>query len=319
MSITIATKEWGRVRLQHLPVKGVSEHSYHKSLFVHFTPSTPDGMSRMQIYLDCKWQGYFMMPLSLYQMAKEAAGNKIRAERDRKVKVQVIRNSSLQKALEEASCPPANDAQAIQPSSKDYYGINGETDHLLQSLSELTSVLKEMRRYMDMQTRETKLLRDTLERCEMCRAHKHCKDNPCYPGVQCADSADGFRCGPCPRDHVGDGITCKQVVTCNSKPCYEGVQCYDADNGYRCGPCPPGFTGNGLTCKPANRCNENPCWSGVQCVNTDTVPGYICGPCPPGYTGNGSNCEDIDEVANQLLGSFTITHNGTKRFRSCRT
>lgn len=33
----------------------------------------------MQVYLDCKWQGYFMMPLSLYQMAKEAAGNKLRA------------------------------------------------------------------------------------------------------------------------------------------------------------------------------------------------------------------------------------------------
>ncbi|GBO28594.1 hypothetical protein AVEN_54863-1 [Araneus ventricosus] len=77
--VTIATKEWGRVRLQHLPVKGLSERSYHKGLFLHVTPSTPDGMSRMQVYLDCKWQGYFMMPLSLYQMAKEAAGNKLRA------------------------------------------------------------------------------------------------------------------------------------------------------------------------------------------------------------------------------------------------
>ncbi|GIX84556.1 thrombospondin-4 [Caerostris extrusa] len=66
-----------------------------------------------------------------------------------KVKVQVIRNSSLQRALEEANCPPA-DAQAIQPTAE-FYGINGETDHLLQSLAELTSVLKEMRRYMDMQ------------------------------------------------------------------------------------------------------------------------------------------------------------------------
>ncbi|GFU48871.1 uncharacterized protein TNCV_2024301 [Trichonephila clavipes] len=78
-SVTIATKEWGRVRLQHLPVKGLDERSYHKGLFLHVTPSTPDGMSRMQVYLDCKWQGYFMMPLSLFQMAKEALGNKLRA------------------------------------------------------------------------------------------------------------------------------------------------------------------------------------------------------------------------------------------------
>ncbi|GBM91229.1 Thrombospondin-4 [Araneus ventricosus] len=143
-------------------------------------------------------------------------------ERDRKVKVQVIKNSSLQRALEEANCPPA-DAQAIQPTAE-FYGINGETDHLLRSLAELTSVLKEMRRYMDMQTRETKLLRDTLERCEMCRTHKHCRDSPCYPGVQCADTSDGFRCGPCPRGYTGDGITCKQVVTCNDRPCFEGKE-----------------------------------------------------------------------------------------------
>lgn len=79
LSVTIATKEWGRVRLQHLPVEGLSERSYHRGLFLHVTPSTSDGMSRMQVYLDCKWQGYFMMPLSLYQMAKEASGNKLRA------------------------------------------------------------------------------------------------------------------------------------------------------------------------------------------------------------------------------------------------
>ncbi|GIY87968.1 uncharacterized protein CEXT_503751 [Caerostris extrusa] len=78
--VTIATKEWGNEFVSStLPVKGLSERSYHKGLFLHVTPSTPDGMSRMQVYLDCKWQGYFMMPLSLFQMAKEAAGNKLRA------------------------------------------------------------------------------------------------------------------------------------------------------------------------------------------------------------------------------------------------
>ncbi|GIX87096.1 thrombospondin-4 [Caerostris darwini] len=55
-------------------------------------------------------------------------------------------------------------------------------------------------------------------------AHKHCRDSPCYPGVQCADTSDGFRCGPCPRGYTGDGVSCKQVVTCNDRPCFEGKE-----------------------------------------------------------------------------------------------
>lgn len=294
--VTIATKEWGRVRLQHLPVKDLGERSYHRNLFLHISPSSPDGMSRMHIYLDCVWQGYFLMPLSLYQMAKEASGHKIRAERDRKIKVQVIRNSSLQRALEDGGCP-SSDTQAIQPAAEIYRFNGGEHDMLVRALSELTSVLKELRRNMDLQTRETKLLRDTLERCEMCRIHKHCQDNPCYPGTQCVDTADGFRCGPCPRGYTGDGISCKQLITCNHRPCFQGVRCYDTEDGHQCGPCPAGYTGNGVVCKPANRCSENPCWQSVQCVNIETSPGYICGPCPPGYSGNGSYCEDVDECS----------------------
>lgn len=294
--VTIATKEWGRVRLQHLPVKDLGERSYHRNLFLHISPSSPDGMSRMHVYLDCVWQGYFLMPLSLYQMAKEASGHKIRAERDRKIKVQVIRNSSLQRALEDGGCP-SSDTQAIQPAAEIYRFNGGEHDMLVRALSELTSVLKELRRNMDLQTRETKLLRDTLERCEMCRIHKHCQDNPCYPGTQCVDTADGFRCGPCPRGYTGDGISCKQLITCNHRPCFQGVRCYDTEDGHQCGPCPAGYTGNGVVCKPANRCSENPCWQSVQCVNIETSPGYICGPCPPGYSGNGSYCEDVDECS----------------------
>lgn len=97
ISVTIATKEWGRVRLQHLPVKGLSERSYHRGLFLHVTPATSESMSRMQVYLDCKWQGYFMMPLSLYQMAKEAAGNKLRAVSINRYRYNVLMLKCLQK------------------------------------------------------------------------------------------------------------------------------------------------------------------------------------------------------------------------------
>ncbi|KFM64240.1 hypothetical protein X975_26231, partial [Stegodyphus mimosarum] len=51
-------------------------------------------------------------------------------ERDRKVKVQVIRNSSLQRALEEAGCPPS-DAQAIQPKAE-FYRLNGAKEGRLE-------------------------------------------------------------------------------------------------------------------------------------------------------------------------------------------
>ena len=38
-----------------------------------------------------------------------------------------------------------------------------------------------------------------------------CRENECYPGVQCHDvpaPGAGFTCGPCPPGYQGDGFTC---------------------------------------------------------------------------------------------------------------
>ncbi|XP_023227944.1 cartilage oligomeric matrix protein-like [Centruroides sculpturatus] len=294
--VTIATKESGRLRLQHLPVKGLNLHSYHKSILLHVTPSSKhDGASRMHIYLDCVWQGYFVMPLSLYDMIQQSKNHELKSERDKKISAAVYVNASLQRALEEAGCPPGDAPHSIQPTGEIYF--NGKDQQMfIRALEDLTSALKELRKNMDLQIRETKYLRETLERCEMCRIRKTCRDNPCFPGVQCYDTVDGFKCGSCPRGYTGDGISCNPYSACNDRPCYPGVRCYDLENGaYRCGPCPEGFVGNGVVCKLTNRCSENPCWPGVQCTNIDVSPGYLCGPCPSGFSGNGTHCEDVDE------------------------
>ena len=39
-----------------------------------------------------------------------------------------------------------------------------------------------------------------------------CAEMPCYPGAVCTDLDVGFRCGQCPDDLAGDGITCTDPV-----------------------------------------------------------------------------------------------------------
>uniref|UniRef100_A0A8D8UWR1 Thrombospondin-3a n=1 Tax=Cacopsylla melanoneura TaxID=428564 RepID=A0A8D8UWR1_9HEMI len=79
------------------------------------------------------------------------------------------------------------------------------------------------------------------------------------------------------------------------RPCFQGVQCYDTVEGYTCGPCPSGYTGNGEKCQPIGGCSRNPCAPGVRCDNIPEHPYYRCGMCPDGMTGNGTRCHDIDE------------------------
>jgi len=144
--------------------------------------------------------------------------------------------------------------------------------------------------------------------CERCL----CNENPCYPGVSCAESdiAPFFRCGLCPEDYTGNGITCRKLPCQHSPyPCYEGVECFNLDCPpfFRCGPCPAGFTGNGTFCVDVDECDvANPCFDEQSCQNT--VPGFRCGACPSGYTGSHGiqglsvkqpkqECVDIDECA----------------------
>ncbi|XP_041368920.1 cartilage oligomeric matrix protein-like [Gigantopelta aegis] len=179
---------------------------------------------------------------------------------------------------------------------------------MVQAILELTTTIQALQREIQGQERETRELREVIANCAMCRGslrdaprpkpvnRRRCSSSPCFRGVRCVDTEEGFRCGACPRGYRGDGITCTRHTSCRDNPCYPGVRCVDMEGGYRCGSCPEGLTGDGTRrgCNPVKiTCRNRPCFPGVRCQ--DTPDGFICGPCPTGYSGNGTHCEDIDE------------------------
>lgn len=51
---------------------------------------------------------------------------------------------------------------------------------------------------------------------------RNCASNPCFHGVHCLDTEIGYKCGPCPAGHYGDGTACRRLTTCADRPCYPG-------------------------------------------------------------------------------------------------
>ncbi|KAF8764313.1 Thrombospondin-4 like protein [Argiope bruennichi] len=121
----------------------------------------------------------------------------------------------------------------------------------------------------------------------------HCKDNPCFPGVQVRNTSDGFRCGFAQEGTLETALPANRSSLAMGKAmfskrihAFSGVQCVNIDTppGYICGPCPPGFSGNGTYCEDIDECElARPCHPHTSCLNI--APGFRCGQCPPGYTG----------------------------------
>ncbi|CAH1113998.1 unnamed protein product [Psylliodes chrysocephalus] len=176
-----------------------------------------------------------------------------------------------------------------------------EDSGILDALNSLIKVVNLEVRKCEASAQAIDQLRRLIEQCELCKAQPiqrpSCATHPpnCAPGVRCHDTAEGPRCGSCPRGTIGDGYQCTPGRRCDENPCYPGVRCEDTSRGAKCGRCPSGYEGDGITCTRINPCQYNPCAPGTSCYPTEESPYYQCAGCPAGSTGNGSSCHDIDE------------------------
>ncbi|XP_071447351.1 cartilage oligomeric matrix protein [Hetaerina americana] len=304
----VETVEDGRTRSQHYTVETITEGSIIRSLLLYVNQVQPG--AHVALYVDCVYQGMIGTPRSMREMyAKMEPRASLRVIRERRYVLEVDANTGMASVLNRNNCP-SSQMQAIQAQPNEiyrydrgdmpmYHDVEGKDSVLIKTLSELISSIKKLKDEIEIQHQETRGLREMLAQCEMCKGSRKitCQSvpPPCFPGVQCGETANGVRCGPCPRGYVGDGRTCTEGITCQDRPCYPGVRCADTVQGFQCGPCPSGHVGDGQRCQPRSGCESNPCYPGVQCKNVDRSPYFRCGACPAGYTGDGQYCQDLNE------------------------
>ncbi|XP_078352256.1 mucin-like protein, partial [Oculina patagonica] len=110
---------------------------------------------------------------------------------------------------------------------------------------------------------------------QFCESHFNaCVENndPCFPGVKCANvplnvSKTGFTCGPCPSGYHGDGTSCFDIDECINHVTKCSQSCINTPGSYVCD-CDQGFKLeiDGITCSDINECvDSNDCMQ--QCTN----------------------------------------------------
>ncbi|XP_060712161.1 cartilage oligomeric matrix protein-like [Hemiscyllium ocellatum] len=196
--------------------------------------------------------------------------------------------------------------------------VTGEVGRrMLTQMRETNQELAEIKHLLKQQIKEIIFLKNTLAECNFCGLQSEwqhetitvypfgrCDPNPCFPGVQCSTTFNGFRCGPCPSGFTGNGTHCTDVDECQTHPCYPGVRCINMSPGFQCDPCPDGYTGPRIQgvgetfarthrqiCRDINECENSlngGCDPNSDCINT---------PCAVRWAGNGYRCAkdtDID-------------------------
>uniref|UniRef100_A0A8B9K0J5 Thrombospondin 3b n=1 Tax=Astyanax mexicanus TaxID=7994 RepID=A0A8B9K0J5_ASTMX len=109
----------------------------------------------------------------------------------------------------------------------------------------------------------------------------------------------GYRCGLCPEGMTGNGTHCQDIDECSVEPCFSSQSCVNTANGFRCDPCPPGLSGPVLSgvglefakkhkqeCVDIDECAEQTgaCVPNSVCINT--AGSFRCGQCKAGFVGN---------------------------------
>nr|XP_024660256.1 thrombospondin-4-B [Maylandia zebra] len=191
------------------------------------------------------------------------------------------------------------------------------------TITELKSMLSEMKELLNQQIKETHHLRNIITECLSCDRingdpNKHpvptpqnfvmpdppapCPLGTCFRQDMCVRSPSGsFQCSPCPDGFTGDGVYCDDVDECQFNPCFPGVRCVNTAPGFRCEKCPRGYTGpelNGVgvsyakthkqVCEDIDECLGPPenggCTANSHCYNT--AGSFRCGECKAGFTGD---------------------------------
>nr|XP_033339765.1 cartilage oligomeric matrix protein-like [Megalopta genalis] len=293
--------EDGHLTTQHVHASILRKHAPTRNVIVTVHRNEPD--ARVDVYIDCVYQGRIPFKESSRDLVDDANDQRIEALWEDECQAKVYRSPFVDVAFKDENCPKHASRHAKRASeggghdrysSLDDIELDRELDdrwnpnykrtprrgditiqsldekacltdsQIVKTLNELIEAVKHICREVTSNRNEIQSIRHLIENCV------GCYERPVTPVT------------PAPS-------------TCDHKsPCFPGADCRDTLHGPRCGPCPPGYTGDGRQCtRLPNPCASNPCFRGVNCYNR--VDGYSCGTCPKGYAGNGVTCSIANE------------------------